>query len=109
MSKTKIELAYMGVHNEDLLHKIEEINPLFAEEIKPYIDNDKEFFGRIWDMYDLAFAINDEQSQISQDIYSSDDYKKGSTFYNFVLEKIINEFHAYNKNGHNLKNSRVWG
>ena len=109
MSKSKIELANLGVHNEDLLHRIEDINPSFAEEIKPLVNNDKEFFGKIWDMYDLAFVIIDEQSQIPMEVYSSDDYEKGTPFYDFVLSKIIRDFHAYNKNGHNLKNCKVWG
>lgn len=103
----KLNLSYLGFYNKDILKYMQE-NEMDTTYLENCVENDKEFFSKLWDNYDLCFD-RDHMDEIQQDIYSSKSYEKGSIQYEFVLNKIINEFHSFNKNGHNIKQIRVWG
>lgn len=103
----KLNLTYVGIHNEDIIQFMKE-NNMDTSYLEDCIDNDIEFFGKLWDNYDIAFD-RDTIDEIKQDIYSSADYEKGTVKYNFVLDKIIRECHSHEKNGHSIKQIKVWG
>ena len=108
MSKPKINLSHIGINNEDILSQIAQENKDLMVVMLQYINEDKKFFSLLWDSYDICFD-RDSKDYIKQDIYSNDTYVKDSVEYNYVLEKIIREYHSYNKNGNNAKsrNSNV--
>lgn len=103
----KLNLTYIGVHNEDIIRHMKE-NDMDTSYLEDCVNDDKEFFSRLWDNYDLVFD-RDAMDELRQDIHSSSSYEKGSVKYNFVLEKIIKEFHSHEKNGHSIKQIKVWG
>ena len=107
MSKPKINLTTLGIKNIDILNSVSS-NTDLALILNQYLDDDRKFFAILWDHYDICFD-RDDGDYIKQDIYSNEAYVKDSVEYNYVLDKIIKEYHSYNKNGRNLKNIKVWG
>lgn len=108
MSKPKINLSHIGYKNADIISHLEPSNKELTLILSQYIDDDKKFFSILWGAYDICFDRNDND-YIKQDIYSNESYVRESAEYNYVLNLIIKDYHAYNKNGNNLRQIKVWG
>ena len=60
----KLNLTYVGIHNEDIIQFMKE-NNMDTSYLEDCIDNDIEFFGKLWDNYDIAFDRTSQMNYIN--------------------------------------------
>lgn len=74
----------------DHLRYNEIADPEFIDSLENIKDQDREFWMKLWDRFDISWLIFSDIARVDVIVkHSSDDYEKGGIKYNFVLENVI--------------------